>query len=403
MAAPLDGIKVIDIGWLMVGPLSARYLADLGADTIKVETARRSDPLRSLGPFKDGQPGPERSVSYHMINANKRGIALDAKSVDGLAIIRRLLADADIFIESFTPGAIDELGLSYDILSQGNPGLIMVSTGILGRKGTQGLGMSGTGMTGSAYAGATNLLGWPDRPPSGPYGPWTDAVAPRFLVAAVLAALHRRRLSGKGVYIDLAQAEAGLQFLGPAYFDFAINGAVARRTGTAGSPLKAPFGVYPCAGVDRWIVIDADTPAAWAGLRALLAPALDSPEFDTLVGRLRARARLDQLIADWTHLHAPDEAEIHLQAAGVPAHVIADDADLANDADLEASNYYRRIEDPVIGEMSIPGPQFKLSGTPHQPTRAGPRSGDCTDAILEHDLGLAPAEIERLRQAGVLG
>ena len=103
----------------------------------------------------------------------------------------------------------------------------MVSTGILGRKGTIGLGMSGTGVTGAAYAGATNLLGWPDRPPNGPYGPWTDEVAPRFLVASVLAALHRRSATGRGTYIDLAQAEAGIQFLGPAHLDYAVNGVVA--------------------------------------------------------------------------------------------------------------------------------------------------------------------------------
>ena len=210
MASPLEGLKQVDIGWLMVGPVSARYLAELGAETVKVESGKRRDPLRSLGPFKDGERGPERTVSYHMVNANKRSLAVDLKEPEGLDIVLRLVAGADIFIESFTPGAIDDMGLSYAVLAASNPGLIMVSTGILGRKGLVGLGMSGTGLTGSAYAGATNLMGWPDRPPEGPYGPWTDGIAPRFVVACTLAAVHRRRTTGRGTYIDLAQAEAGL-------------------------------------------------------------------------------------------------------------------------------------------------------------------------------------------------
>jgi benzylsuccinate CoA-transferase BbsF subunit len=402
MTTPLEGLNVVDIGWLMVGPVSARYLAELGADTIKVETGKRLDPLRGLGPFKDGQTGPERTLSYHWINAGKRGLAVDLKSPQGLDLVRRLVAGADIFIESFTPGAIDEMGLSYAELSARNPGLIMVSTGLLGRKGTMGLGMSGTGMTGAAFAGATNLVGWPDRPPTGPYGPWTDAVAPRFVVAAVLAALHRRGQTGRGDYIDLAQAEAGLQFLSPVYFDFAVNRVVAERAGTAGSPLRVPCSAYPCEGVDRWLVIDADTPKAWDALRALLAPALDDPVFSTLVGRLRSRETIDARIAGWTRTRDPGETEALLQRAGIPAHVVCNDHELAFDPDLEACAYQQRIEDPVIGEGWIPGPQYRLTRTPHAPTRAGPRIGDASEEILISKLGLSAADVERLRHEGVL-
>ncbi|HEX4740235.1 MAG TPA: CoA transferase [Caulobacteraceae bacterium] len=402
MPAPLEGLKVVDIGWLMVGPMSARYLTELGADTVKVESGKRLDPLRGLGPFKDGQSGPERSLSYHWINAGKRGLAVDLKSPRGPDLVRRLVAGADVFIESFTPGAIDEMGLSYARLAAANPGLIMVSTGILGRKGTMGLGMSGTGMTGSAYAGATNLVGWPDRAPTGPHGPWTDSVAPRFVVAATLAALHRRGATGKGTYIDLAQAEAGIQFLTPAYFDFAVNGMVAGRSGTAGSPLRAPCGAYPCAGADRWIVIDADTPQAWDALRGLLSPSLDDSRFSTLVGRLRSRQTIDARIADWTRTRQPAEAEALLQDAGVPAHAVSNDQELAFDPDLEAAGYHRRIDDPLIGEGWIPGPQYRLAGTPHVATRAGPRIGDASAEVLTGELGLSAADVAGLKQEGVI-
>lgn len=402
MAAPLAGIKVVDIGWLMVGPVSARYLTDLGADTIKVESGKRVDPLRTLGPFKDGETGPERSLSYHMINAGKRSLAVDLKTTRGLDIVQRLVKGADVFVESFTPGAIDGMGLSYRELAADNPGLIMASTGILGRKGTMGMGMSGTGTTGSGYAGATYLLGWPDRPPTGPYGPWTDAIAPRFLVASVLAALHRRERTGRGTYIDLAQAEAGLQFLSSAYLDFAVNGVVAERTGTLNPPLKSPCGIYACAGEDRWLAIDASSAAPWAALRDALAPALDDARFDTLVGRLRARADLEAIISEWTRDRDAVEAQTVLQSAGVPAHVLCTDQDIAFDTDLEAVDYHRQIEDPVIGEAWIPGPQFTLNRTPHVETKAGPTIGDSVEAILASELGMDAAEVERLRAEGVL-
>lgn len=403
MTAPLDRLKVVDIGWLMVGPVSARYLAELGADTIKVENADRPDPLRGLGPYADGVPGMDRSLSYHMINAGKRSFAVNVKTPEGLALVRQIVAGADVFIESFTPGAIDTMGLAYADLAKANPGLIMVSTGILGRKGSLGMGMSGTGLTGSAYAGATYLVGWPDRAPVGPYGPWTDAVAPRFVVASILAALHRRKTTGLGCYIDVAQAEAGLQFLSPAYLDYAFNGRLQTRTGSASDPLKAPCAAYRARGVDSWIVIDASAADAWRSLRTVVGSPLSDERFDTLVGRLRNREDLDTRIGVWTSQREGTEAEALLQSNGVPAHVICDDQALAYDADLVADGYHRAIETPVLGKVWIPGPQFALADTPHVPTSAGPTIGDWTDRILASELGLPAAEITELRRQAVVG
>ncbi len=192
MAAPLDGVHVLDLSWVMVGPVSARYLADLGADVIKVESSKRIDPVRTLGPFKDGKMGPERSVSYHNLNAGKRCITLDLRKPKGREIVLRLCEWADVALESFTPGVLDDLRLAYPDLSARNPRLIMVSTSILGQTGPDARGTSGVGTMGAAMSGATYQFGWPDRPPSGPFGPWTDAVTPRFIAAAVLADLHRR-------------------------------------------------------------------------------------------------------------------------------------------------------------------------------------------------------------------
>lgn len=402
MSAPLQGIKVVDMGWLMVGPESARYLADLGAEVLKVESSARIDPLRTLGPFKDGRSGHNRSLSYHAINAGKRSILLDLKHAKGREAFLRLVRWADILVESFAAGVIDSLGFSYADLQRENPALIMVSTSLLGRTGPEAKGTSGTGITGSAFAGATNLLGWPDRAPSGPYGPWTDSVAPRFIVASILAALHRRQRTGEGCYLDAAQAECGLQFLLPAYYDYALNQRVPERRGTAGSPLRCPSGVYRCAGDDRWVVIDASGDLQWQALRRVVGDPLTRSEFDSLLSRLRNRKEIDGAIAVWTEPQYPRAVEEKLQAAGIAAHVVSTSQDLANEEDLQHEEYFQSIHDQEIGGAITRGPSFRLQRTPHVPTRAGPRLGDSSREVLMLIGGYTASEVDALERDGAI-
>jgi benzylsuccinate CoA-transferase BbsF subunit len=401
MAAPLEGIHVLDISWVMVGPVSGRYLADLGADVIKVESGGRIDPLRTLGPFKDGKPGPERSVSYHNLNASKRSLAINLKEQRGLNIIMRLVEWADVMLESFTPGVLETLHLTYEDLNKRNPKIIMVSTSLLGQTGPYAKGTSGVGTMGASMSGATFLVGWPDRPPIGPFGPWTDAVAPRFIVSSVLGALHRRSRTGEGSYIDVAQAEAGIQFISPAYYEYAANGTIPNRRGE-GSPLRAPQGVFPCSGDDRWVVIDASEDSRWRALRKLLGGALDTSKFDTLLGRLRQQPELHDAIAQWTRLQEADAVEQRLQASGIPAHVVCRAADLARDSHLRAAGHLRKIDDPVFGEAEIEGPRFQLHRTPHAETRRGPRIGEHTREILHSICKMSEKEIAELTESGVL-
>ncbi|MGH7248360.1 MAG: CoA transferase, partial [Pseudomonadota bacterium] len=203
MSSPLEGVHVLDLSWVMVGPVSGRCLADLGADVIKIESHGRIGPLRTLGPFKDGKPGPERSVSYHNLNAGKRSVAINLKEPRGRELILRMVDWADIVLESFTPGVLESLHLDYANLKRRKGDIIMASTSILGQTGPHASGTSGVGTMGAAMSGASFLLGWPDRPPFGTFGPWTDGVAPRFIVASILAALHRRSITGEGCYIDV--------------------------------------------------------------------------------------------------------------------------------------------------------------------------------------------------------
>jgi len=402
MAAPLEGVHVLDLSWVMVGPASGRYLADMGADVIKVESSKRIDPVRTLGPFKDGKTGPERSLSYHNLNAGKRCVAIDIRRPEGREIVLRLADWADVVLESFTPGVLETLHLGYSDLSKRNQRIIMASTSLLGQTGPYAHGTSGVGTMGAAMSGATYQIGWPDREPAGPFGPWTDAVTPRFIVASILAALHRRSRTGVGSYIDVAQAEAGIQFMMPAYYEYAANGTIPERRGTAGSPLHVPQGLFRCSGEDRWIAIDASDPNDWRALRALIGGELHDTKFDTIVGRMRNRAELEAAIANWTREQAADSIEQRLQAAGVPAHVVSRSGDLERDADLLEAGHLNKIDDPVFGEADIEGPRFSLDRTGLPPTRRGPRIGEHTKDVLASVLRMSETQIAQLGEAGVL-
>jgi benzylsuccinate CoA-transferase BbsF subunit len=401
MSAPLAGVNVLDLSWVMVGPASGRYLADMGADVIKVESSKRIDPVRTLGPFKDGKAGPERSVSYHNLNAGKRCIAIDIRRPEGREIILRLAQWADVVLESFTPGVLETLHLGYSDLRRRNERIIMASTSLLGQTGPYAQGTSGVGTMGAAMSGATYQIGWPDREPAGPFGPWTDAVTPRFIVASILAALHRRSRTGTGSYIDVAQAEAGIQFMLPAYYECAANGTIPERRGVAGSPLQVPQGLFQCGGDDRWVAIDASAPNHWESLRAVIRELRDA-RFDTIVGRMRNRAELEAAISMWTREQEAQAVEHRLQAAGVPAHIVSRSGDFERDVDLREAGHLNKITDPVFGEAEIEGPRFSLDRTPLPPTRRGPRIGEHTKEVLATVLGMSESEIAQLGEAGLL-
>ncbi len=401
MTASLTGLRVLDLSWVMVGPMTGRYLADLGADVIKVESRKRIDPLRTLGPFVGGVSHPERTLSYHFINAGKRSVTIDLSHEAGRDVVRSLARHVDVVIESFTAGTLDRMGLGWASLSAENPRLVMASTCLFGQTGPE-RAAAGVGTLGAAYSGASHLVGWPDRPPTGPFSAWTDSVTPRFVVACLLAALRRRDREGRGCYVDVAQAEAGLQFLLPEYFRFAANGVIPGRRGADVEPHRAPSGNFPCAGNDRWIAIDASADEHWRALRSLAAPALDDPAFDTLLGRLRNRERLHAALADWTRPQERDALERGLQNAGIPAHVLADGDDLIDDPDLAADGYYGPIEDPMIGPQRMRGAQFSIEPARTMPARPAPLIGSSTDEVLREVAGFTDEQIDALRRDGVL-
>ena len=234
---------------------------------VHVESERHFDGLRMGPPFKDGEPDINKAQFFADYNSSKLGMSLDLSHEVGREIARDLAQWADVVVESFTPDTMERHGLDWAALSPDHPDLIMVRTCLRGQTGPERR-YTGFGMQGAALAGLHAVTGWPDRPPVGPYGAYTDFINPRFGLLAVASALYERRRSGQGQLIDLSQGEAAIHFVAPLVLDYAANGRVAGAA-AHNSRTDAPNGVYACRGVERYIAISCATTGQWHALRDL--------------------------------------------------------------------------------------------------------------------------------------
>ncbi len=398
----LKGIKVADFSWVGVGPWTAKYLAEHGAEVVHIESSTRPDLLRTTPPYKDNIPGINRSAYFAIFNNDKYSISLNLNRPRGVEVAKKLVAWADIVIESFSPGRMKRWGLGYEELQKVNPDLIMLSTTQQGQTGPHA-GHPGFGTQLVSMAGFTHLTGWIDREPSNPYGAYTDTITPRFAVAALMAALVRRRRTGKGQYLDLSQYETGIHFLAPLILDYIVNGRIAERKGNR-SPAAAPHGAYPCQGEDRWCVIAVSSDEEWRNFcRAIAAPPwTQDPRFATLWGRKENEDELDKLVADWTCQFTPEEVIAILQAVGVTAGVVESCRDVHFDAQLKHRQTFPELNHPEIGRHTYNAPAFRLSETPCQLKRPAPCLGQHTEYVCTQILGMSDEEFVQLLSEGVL-
>jgi crotonobetainyl-CoA:carnitine CoA-transferase CaiB-like acyl-CoA transferase len=397
---PFAGLKVLDLAWVVAGPALGRALADFGATVVRVESSTRIETARLMGPFLGGRPDPQRCALYDTYNVGKLGVTLDLTRPEGQAVARDLAAWADVLVESFVPGQMARFGLAPERLRAANPGLIVVSTALMGQTGPAAP-LSGYGNVGAAMAGFQAIVGREGKTPIGPYGPYTDFVGPRFGLVALLAALDRRRRTGEGCWLDISQAEAGMQFLGPQIAETAATGRVAEAMGNR-DPQFAPHGVFACAGEDAWAAIVARDDADWARLATLIGGEALDEAFATLAGRKAAEDRLETLVEAWTRERDVGEVETALQAEGIPVHRAASSADLAADPQLAARGHFVRLSHPLGGESVIEASRFQLSATPPRYDRCAPHFGRDTRAVLKAFLGYDAAKVDALDAAGVL-
>lgn len=398
----LEGLKVADFSWVGAGPITTKYLADHGATVVRIESSARVDPLRTIPPFKDEEPGVDRSGFYTNFNTNKYSIALDLNCTPGLEVARRLIMWADVVAENFTPGVMKRWGLDYPSVVRLKPNIIYFSSSQQGQTGPH-YHLAGYGNHAISLAGFTHITGWPDREAVMPYGAYTDFISPRFGVVAILAALDYRRRTGKGQHLDLSQAETASQFLAPVLMDSAVNGAEFQRRGNR-DPNASPHGIYPCSGEDRWCAIAVFNDRQWLSLCKVMGdpPWAQESRYQTLLGRKACEDELDSLISDWTRERTPEQVMEMLQGVGVPAGVVSTSEDLFRDPQLVHRNHFVLLEHPVIGRHHYDGPSFKLSRTPAELRSPAPCLGQHTEFVLRDLLGMDDVEIAALADTGTL-
>ena len=400
------GIRIADFAWVGVGPNATMQMAFHGAEVIRVESSHRPDTFRSGGPRPQGDGSLDASAYFAKFNRGKRSVAINLAHPRGAEVAKRLIATADIVTESFAPGFMRRIGLSYDEVRRIKPDVIMCSMSMEGQTGPHA-GFRGFGLTLQATAGVTGVTGWPDRPPVGTGVAYTDWVATHVGIIGILAALDHRRRTGKGQYIDLSQFEASTLVLDAGVIDAANTGRVQGPLGNRDLQY-APHGVYPCAddhtGGDRWVAIAVTDDEQWRRLALLMDRQdwLESELLCDIAGRIEQQGELDAGIARWTSEQTVAEVENLLQAVGIPAHRASTVRDAHDDPQLGHRNHWWKSEHPVIGAMSYESPAWRLSDTPPPMPRRSPLLGEDSEYVYRELCGYSEAEFQQLIIDGVV-
>ena len=402
MARVFDGIKVVDFGWIGVGPITARYFADHGATVIRVESLTRFDGLRMAPPNKDAKPGLNHSQFFANFNASKLSLGLNMAHPEAQAIAKRLCLEwADIIVEGFTPKQMRAWGLHYEDLSPTRPDLIMLSTCQLGQTGPYAM-YAGYGNMAASLAGYYEITGWPDRGPCMVYGAYTDMLTPGVGAALLAAALDYRRRTGKGQWIDLSQFETGVNHIPAAVLDYTVNGRIATRCGNH-DDRACPHAVYRCQGDDRWIAIAVCSDDEWRALVQAMGnpPWAQTERFATWAGRKAHEDELNRLLEEWTQVRDADQVEALLQHAGIAAGLVAKQSDLYEDPQLQEWGFFAWREHKVMGRSPYDGLMSHLSKTPGDVAPA-PLLGEHYEEVLKGILKYSDEEMAELIGQGVV-
>jgi formyl-CoA transferase len=393
--APLKGVRVIEMGQLIAGPFAGKTLGDFGADVIKIEAPDGGDPLRNWRMVKDGT-----SVWWQVQSRNKRSLALDLRSSDGQDIARKLIAEADVLIENFRPGTLEGWGMGWDVLSQLNPGLIMLRISGYGQTGPY-RDMPGFGMIGEAMGGLRHLTGEPGRVPVRCGVSIGDTLAALHGVIGILTALyHRKANGGQGQVIDVALHEAVFNVMESLIPEYSAFGAV-REPGGSALPGIAPSNAYTCR--DGVVLVAGNGDSIFKRLmHAIGRPDLaDAPDLANNAGRVARVDEIDGAIGAWTADRGVAEVLDALGQARVPAGKVYTARDIAEDPHYRARDMIltQRTRDGY--DVEVPGIVPKLMGTPGGIRSAAPHLGEDTDAVLR-EVGLTDAQIATLRARGVV-
>ena len=399
-----EGLKIADFTWLGVGPIAMKFMANMGATVIHIESSTRPDICRVSPPYKDWKPGINRSAFFAVYNDSKFGITLNLRMPQAQQIAKKLIGEwADVVADAHLPGIMEKFGLDKETLRKDKPQLIHIATALQGKTGPYST-MPGHGMVGVSLGGITGITGWPDREPTVPFGALTDFLTFPHMITALIAALLHRKKTGEGQYIELSQLECSVQFLAPPIMDYMINGRILGRMGNR-STYAAPHGVYRCRGEgEKWCAIAVCSDEEWRHFCSAIGNPrwTKEPRFATFMGRKENEDELEALVEEWTANYTPSEVMNKMQAAHVAAGVVASGEDLVADPQLNYRGTHIIQEHPEIGPHIYHPPPYRFSKTPHELTMPAPCLGQHNEYVLKEILKLSDDEVADLLIAGAL-
>ncbi len=375
-AGPLAGVRVLELGSMYAAPTCGRMLRDFGADVIKVEDPAHGDYARQWTPMKNGQ-----SLGFARINSGKRSIAVDLRSDEGRALVRRLAAKVDVVIESFRPGRMAEWGLGYDVLSAENPGLVLTSVSGFGQTGpySEKPGFGTVAETGSGFA---FINGWPETPPTSPPFGFADSIAGISAAMGTAMALFRRERTGEGDHVDVALYEPLMFIVGDMLLNFTGTGYVQGRVGN-GTGSASPRGVYQ-ASDGKWLSIAASN----QGIAKRLFAAMDRPEliedprYATNAVRMQHNDELQAIVTSWVAERPRSEILEVLEKFEVVCSQVNDASDIVADPHFKERTLVEITGSEALGRVLTPGPVLHVKGYAGPGYHGVPGIGEHTDEVL---------------------
>ena len=410
---PLKNYRVLDLSRIWAGPYCTKLFADMGAEIIKMESLSVYDshrgpvsPARGIAAYPDGEPGEEpwnRNGWFNCLHMSKYGVTLELTEAEGRMVFEQLVSISDVLIENFRQGSLERLGYTYEELRKHRPDLIYVSMPAFGNTGPW-KGYLGYGIGQEQLSGMAHMTGYRGDGPMKSGINHGDPITGSHAAGVLMAALRHRRLTGKGMYIDVSQQESAVALMGPEVLAYQMTGEEPERRGNR-SGWYAPANSYPCAGEDRWVTIAATNEEQWQKLTQAMSAAglTDDPHFATAEQRRENHDELDRIISEWTISQEAYAVTHLLQAAGVPAGPVLRGPDLLADAHYKDRGTFVTVDHPQVGPKPYPGIPWRMSATPGRVRWPSPTLGQHNRDVYGELLGLTGPEIDLLEKTGTIG
>ena len=400
----LTGIRVTDFSWVGAGPLTTRFLAECGAEVIKIETHKRPEILRVAPPFKDKEKGIERSGYFSSRNPNKKSLSINMNHTRAREVVVPLIEKSDIVINSFKAGQMEKWGLGYEDLKKVKPDIIYVDMPPWGNVGPY-IKYKAFGALINSVTGFNYLSGNTDGFPIGTGTNYTDHIpVPTHLAFAIVVALRHRRKTGEGQYIEMPQMQAGIAVTSAvALMDYAANGRIQSRMGCRHLSF-APHGVYKVKGDRKWIAIAVFNNQEWVSLKECMGNPrwAEDQKFATDEGRLANRDELDAQLEKWSSEQDGEELMFNLQKMGVRSGLVYNAKEVIIDIQLQSRGFFVYLDHPEVGITLYTSSPVRMSKTPPGIRKHAPLLGQNTFEVLKNILQLDEAAITELQNEGVL-